>query len=570
MLSPRSPRPLAVVPSWIERHCAIPDGFRAGEPFRLYDAQLLFLANHYLVRGDAIWVPDNPLLAAAFVHARSLLVAPQKWGKNPLGAAYICAEAEGPTLFAGWAGKGDGYSCAEHGCGCGWEYPYDEGEPMGMPWPTPLIQVIAHSEAQTKNTWDVLLPMIRKGPLAELMPLTGEAFIRLRGADDQARIETVTAAALSRLGARATAVLEDQVESYWASNGMAGVSDTLHRNLSGVGGRAVMLANAWDPSQKSVAEREWNNTKARIYRQATWPPKGPDPAAPLDFEDDAQRRLILETVYPIDHRREGGGHIDLDTIEAEAVAMLEYDPPQAKRFFGNDKEVAGLGRAFDVQEFRERAVQRPKVVPPKALVTIGIDGSRRWDHFPLIATEVASGYQWPLEIFIPDGIELQLDKVEAVLDTAFATFDVWRVYADPPWIESWLAKWAGRWGERRVVEWDTRRPKIMAQAIRAWHTAVRTGELSHCAEGDRHCGLFVEHVGNAVRRETGYRDDEGALWTVEKEASNSPKKIDSVPAAVLSWQARLDALTSGALNVTPVTSAYAGLTPEEILERMLG
>lgn len=552
MLAPRENRTMAIVPEWIEHHCAVPDGFRAGQPMRLYDQQLLFLGNHYLVRGEAVWIPDNPLLAAAFVYARSLLAAPQKWGKNPLGGAQVCAEAEGPVLFAGWAGKDDGYSCADHGCGCAWEYPYDDGEPMGMPWPTPLIQIVAHSESQTKNTWDVLLPMIRKGPLADLIPLTGEAFIRLRGADDAARIETVTSAALSRLGARTTFVLEDQVEGYWQSNGMAAVSDTIHRNLAGIGGRAVELANAWDLSQGSVAEREWNSRRTDIYRQAVWAPEG------LDFEIAEQRRRILETVYPLDHRREGGGHLDLDTIEAEAVGMLEYDPPQAKRWFGNDRTIQGHGRAFDVQVFRNLAAKRPKEVPAGALVVIGIDGSRRWDHFPLIATEVASGYQWPLDIFVPNGVELQVGRVEAVLETAIETFDVWRVYGDPAWIESWLASWAGKWGKDRILAWDTRRTKAMAYAVRAWHSAVRSGELSHCAETDPHCALLTEHVGNAVRRETGYRDDEGPLWTVEKEAPNSPKKIDSVPAAVLSWEARLDAIRAGVLHLPaePV-SAYS-------------
>jgi hypothetical protein len=125
--------------------------------------------------------------------------------QEPAGRDHICAEAEGPVLFAGWAGEDDGYACADHGCGCGWEYAYDLGEPMGMAWPTPLIQITAYSEDQTDNTYDVLRPMIEKGPLADLIPKTGETFIRLRGADDQARIEIVTSSEQSRLGARATA-----------------------------------------------------------------------------------------------------------------------------------------------------------------------------------------------------------------------------------------------------------------------------------------------------------------------------------------------------------------------------
>jgi hypothetical protein len=561
---------MAVVPSWIEAHCVVPDGFRAGEPFRLYDSQLLFTANFYLVRGDAEWVPDNPVLGPAFVHSRGILVGPQKFGKNPYGAAWICAEAEGPVLFADWAGRDDGYACSDVGCGCGWEYSYDRGEPMGMLWPTPLIQIVAFSEDQTDNTWDVLRPMIEKGPLADLIPKTGESFIRLRGADDQSRIEIVTSSEQSRLGARTTAVLGDQLEQWWESNGMRRVADALFRNLAGVGGRAALLANAWDPTQHSVAEREFKSPATDIYRQSIWAPTEHECGSTEHdhFGDPIERRRIFEVVYPLDQRREGGGHIDLDSIEPEAVKIYAYDPPQARRYFGNERDVQGQGKAFDLAVWEERRVKRPKVVPDNALITIGIDGSVRWDHFPLIATDVAGGYQWPLGIWTPGGPgkEVNVLEVERVLEHAFDTWNVWRVYGDPPYIESWLAKWAGRWGEDVVLKWETARPKAMAYAYRSWKQAMTSGELSHCAAADEFCALFTEHVGNAVKRETGFRDDEGFLWTVEKEAPNSQKKMDSCPAAALSWEARNDALRDGALKLEE--SAYEGLTEKQIVARM--
>lgn len=547
----REDRSLLVVPEWIEAHCAVPDGFRAGAELRLYDWQLLYFAGFYLVRGDAEWIPSAPLLASAFRHRRGIVIGPQKLGKNPMGAAHICAEAEGPVLFRGWAGRDDGYACIDHGCGCGWEYSYDRGEPMGMPWPTPLIQITAYSEDQTDNTWDVLRPMIEKGPLADLMR-TGEAFIRLRGADDQARIETVTSSAQSRLGARTTFVLQDQLEEWWDSNGMTRVADTQYRNLAGVGGRASLLANAWDPARNSVAQREFESKSTDILRQATFAPRE------LDFMNPVDRRQIFETVYFPDVRRENGGHVDLDNIEAEAVGLSETDAPQARRYFGNEV-VEGAGKAFDLSRFKAAGRRSPYEPPEGALVTIGIDGSVRWDHFPVIGTEVASGYQWPLGIWVPNGPEAEVDgfQVEAVLDLAFSTWDVWRLYGDPPYIESWLARWAGRWGADRVRKWETARPKAMAYSLRAYRRAIDSGELSHCHESHPFCALFTEHIGNAVRRDTGFRDDEGFLWTVEKDRPNSRHKIDSVPAGSLSWEARNDAIAAGALNVEPeAVSAY--------------
>lgn len=541
-----------IVIDWIQRHCAVPDGFRAGDELVLYRYQFDFLTNFYLVRGDARWVPDAPVLAPSFVYRRGILIGPQKLGKNPLVAAQICAEAEGPVVFAGWASRDDGYACIDYGCGCGWEYAYDPGEPMGMPWPTPLIQITAFSEDQTDNTYDVLRPMIEKGRLADLIPHTGESFIRLRGANDQARIETVTSSAQSRLGARATFVPQDQLEQWWPSNGMTRVADTQYRNLAGTGGRAVGLANAWDPSQNSVAQREFESKKADVYRQATWAPHA------LDFSDPNDRRRIFEAVYPPDVLRENGGHLDLDAIEPEAVAILAYDPPQARRFFANEI-VEGQGKAFNLRLWNDRAVQRPKVVPDGALIVIGIDGSVDRDHFPVIGTEVASGYQWPLGIWVPGGPghDVPMHEVDQCLLAAFDRWNVWRLAADPPYIESWLATWIGRWGEDRVVKFVTGSPKQMAVALRAWRVAMERGELEHCATSDPFCDLFTQHVGNAVRRDTGYRDDEGFLWTIEKERPGGPLKIDGAVAATISWDARTRAIAAGALNVQELVSAYS-------------
>jgi hypothetical protein len=565
---------MTVVPSWIEAHAVIPDGFRAGQPFRLYDAQLLYIASMYTVRPDVIWVPENPVLAAAFLRRRGLIVAPQKWGKNPLGAVQVLAEGCGPVVFAGFAGRDDGYACDDWGCGCGWEYRYDPGEPMGMLWPTPIIQITAFSEKQTDNTWKLLRPMIAKGPLVDVLPNRGEDKIRLRHDDDldePAVIETVTASSLSRLGARATFILQDQLESWLPTNGMDDVADAQYRNLAGTGGRASLLANAWDPSQASIAKREWELVDDGIYRQAIWPPTHAElPCLDADHDhygDPLERRRIFETVYPLDHRREGGGHVDLDNIDAEAEGILQNDPPQAKRWFGNEL-VEGSGKAFEVATFTDRRRSSPYLPPDKSLIVVGVDGSVLWDHFPLIATEVVSGYQWPLHIWTPNGVEVDVTEVDDVVAATFDRWEVWRLYGDPPYIESWLSKWAGQYGEKRVIAWDTSRVKAMAYALRSWKQAMNTGEMSHCDATWPWCALFTQHVANAHRRDTGYQDDVGPLWTVQKERKGSQKKIDSVPAGALSWAARLDAIASGALNVEVEESAYDGLTEEEIVARM--
>jgi hypothetical protein len=537
-----------VVPSWIERHCVVPDGFLVGHPFRLYEWQLAYLGAFYTVRGSVAFDPVRPVLGPAFRYQRGLIVGPQKLGKDPLGAAHICVEAVGPVLFAGWAGRDDGYACAEHGCRCGWEYAYEPGEPMGFAWPTPLIQITAVSEDQTDNAYDALRPMIDLGPLHDVIPKTGEQFIRL---PNGGRIEPVTSSAPSRLGQRITFAKQGEAGLYTKRNGMDKVADTQYRNLAGMGGRASLDSNAWDPAEKSVAQREYESSAPDVYRQF------PQPPAHLSYANRAERRKIHRAVYPPEVRRDKGGHVDLDGIESEAAKLAEHDEPQAARFFGN-RPVPGAGKAFDLERWKDRRVTRPKVVPERALVTLGFDGSRSDDHTALIGTEVASGYQWPVGIWRAEDFrgEIPAKLVDEVVEQAFETWDVWRLYADPPYWREVIAGWAGQYGTDKVLETPTYRRRWMAEVIRSWHGAMVTGDLSHCAASDPLCALFSWHVGNAVREPTGYRDDSGPLWIVAKEAPGSPAKIDSVPAAVLSWEARRDAITAGVLHTAPTTSVY--------------
>ena len=57
----------------------------------------------------------------------------------------------------------------------------------------------------------------------------------------------------------------------------------------------------------------------------------------------------------------------------------------------------------------------------------------------------------------------------------------------------------------------------------------------------------MRHVGNARRQDLTQRDEQGkALWLIRKERPDSPLKIDLAMAAVLSWEARIDAIAAGA------------------------
>jgi hypothetical protein len=520
---------MTVVPEWIERHCIVPDGFRKGRPFRLYDYQLRYVGNFYLVRGDALWIPENPILAPAFVYRRGLLVGPQKVGKNPLVATQVCVEGVGPALFAGWARRDEGYVCSEHGCRCGWEYPYDEGEPKGMAWATPLIQITAFSEESTENTYDALRPMIDDGPLHDLIPKTGEEFIRLPGGG---RIDTVTSSHQSRLGQRVTFVPQDEVGIWTAQNKMTRVADTQYRGLSGMGGRASLTTNAWDPTENSVAQQQYESSAADIYRQLTRPPKT------LSYGNKRDRAKIHRITYPPDTLRENGGHVDLEAIENEAADLVQRDAAQADRFYGNGL-VAGGGIAVDPDVWD--ALARPaREVPAGTPIGLGFDGSISQDATILRAC-TKDGFSFLIGKWIrppnaPEGWKVPRLEVHEAVHGAFATYRVGMMLCDPPkwWTE--VEEWAAEYGEEVIVSLDTNQhERRFAPAVDRWLTALTEATHTHDADPDTD-----EHVKAAHKRKARIKDpedDNRTLYVLVK--GQDRRRIDGAVADVLAYEAAM-------------------------------
>lgn len=304
---------------WIEAHCPIPTGFDRGKPFVHRDWQLWGTVNHYRVKANALWRPARPILAPAFENRRSQIIAPQKTGKGPWAASLTLNEARGPALFGGWARSGEAFECSDYLCGCGFVYEYEEGEAKGIPWPTPLIQLFATSQEQVDNTYGPLQGMVKEGPLSEFIR-AAETFARI---GEDGLIQSVTSSALSRLGNPITFAVFDETGTFTETNKLKGVARVARRGLAGIGGRSVETTNAYDPSQASTAQETYESSAKDVFRFFRRPPEH------LKFKNARDRRKILEYVY------RGSPWVDLDAIEAELLEMLEKDPEEAERFYGN-------------------------------------------------------------------------------------------------------------------------------------------------------------------------------------------------------------------------------------------
>ena len=150
---------------------------------------------------------------------------------------------------------------------------------------------------------------------------------------DLDRIDVVTASATSRLGNPISDAEQDEAGLYTKSNGMLDVADTQRRGAAGMGGRTHFWTNAYDPGENSYAQQQFETSASDVWIFYRNPDLNPDlrhkDGTPYSFNNRRERRKILEWVYA------GSPWVPLDSVEAEAEALMEKDPAQAERFFGN-------------------------------------------------------------------------------------------------------------------------------------------------------------------------------------------------------------------------------------------
>ena len=514
---------LWVLLAWHERHCIIPDGFRKGTPWQHYDWQLWVGANHYRVRPAAVPFDAEgyPTRAAAFENRRSQVIAAQKTGKGPFAAVIVSGEAVGPALFAGWAAAGDAYRCEDHGCSCGWEYPYESGEAMGMPWPTPLIQLLATSEDQVDNVYRPLQAMARGPYLSELMQVR-EGFIRL---PNDGRIDVVTSSAQSRLGNPITFALQDETQLYTAQNKLVRVAETMRRGLAGMGGRSMETTNCFDPAEQSVAQRTFEGRAKDVFRFYEQPPTD------LKWSRKADRIKILEYNYS------GSPHVPIKQVLAEAEELGETDPAQAERFYGN-RIVAGLGAWCDFEAWKARA--KPRELGRRPQVVLGFDGSDT-DDWTGIRAETRDGYQFtPTTSTGPTiwnpaehGDKVPRLEVDAAVAELFEKFDVLRMYCDPPYWSTEIDAWAERYGEKRVMRWETYRPRQMHAAAERLLTDVNKKDSGFSHDGCPVTEIQVRNARKAAR-------NPAPRYVLAKPGADS-RKIDLAVCSILAHEAWGDA-----------------------------
>lgn len=514
---------------WIDENLAAPDRAEY-EPFVPTPEQARFILGFYEI---------NPRTGKRLIR-RALLSRPRGWGKSPFLAALACAEALGPVVPDGWDA---------------------DGQPVGMPWArvrTPLVDISAVSEAQTSNTWDPLLEMLRGGPAVDnhpgLEPL--DTMVNL----PRGNIMQITSSARSIKGRRSVFAVMDQTEEWVRSNGGLRLANRIRFNAAKVGGSSVETPNAYTAGEGSVAEashkfaeRIQGAKKAGRPYDATFLLDHRQAPETTDLDDEESLRAGLIEAYG-DSADANGGWVDIDRLIAE-VWDQDNDPADSRRDLLNQHGSAGNAWVTSIEWAARKAdplTVRP--IAPGDLITLGFDGSRsrvkgKADATALVGCRVADGLLFTVRVWEqPDGADgegwsVDPVQVDAEIAQTFTRFKVAGFYADPAHWETWVSQWEATYRRRlkvgrreHPIEWwmTGGRMTEIVRATRSLYQAIEMGDMWHDGSAD-----LTRHVLNARRRAT----QSGVIIT--KATPDSPNKVDAAVAAILAWQARLDAIAKG-------------------------
>lgn len=469
------------------------------------------------------------------------------------------------------------------------------GNPVGRPVASPYIPMLSYSKDQTEElAYGALVSILGESPDADLFDIGLDRILRLddRGKADGSAVP-LAGSPNARDGARTTFQLFDEPHRLYTPR-LHEAHNTMSANLP-----KRPDADAWSLYVGTAGELGQGSIQEDLHHEARQMAEGKIKSDPriFYFHRDAGKT----------HRgkdKDAVGH-NLATKRGRIDAIAEATGPDGEYGPGQFEDIAeqwtrpkadlnylervwlnlwitGDKQAFDLEAVTDLGGM--PAIKPGSLVTAGFDGARFRDSTAIVLTDVLTGVQqlyalWerPLDV---NEWEVDPSEVSDAVDMLMFTYNVWRWNGDPAHYTEEHANWAGRYPQ--VEEWWTHTPRKMAFAVKDYQDAIRGGSISFARDDTPAKGspvteetmgeALIRHIGNAGKRmvqiyDAGDENDAGEvaenplrgrqLFTLEK--LHETRKFDACMAAILSWQARLDALRDEKLLHTPTSTVVKKL-----------
>lgn len=527
---------------WIEENLAAPDR-QEYEPFVPTREQAEFILRFYEV----------DVTGRRRIIRRGVLSRPRGWGKSPFLASLCLVEGLADVVP-------DGFDA--------------DGRPAGRPWSTvrtPLVQLAAVSEEQVrKNTWAPMLEMVDPSlwpPVFDNYPGIEpmETFVNL----PKGQISFMTASGSTAKGNRPIFQVWDQTEEWFPGNGGTRLARILADNAAKVGSPYIETPNAYTPGMQSVAEATANawraiqEGRARVDRGLLYDHREAPPDTSLTDLESLTAGLRYAYGDSSDHPggcviHEPACEPGWSPIDSHIARIWDPDADEQGSRGNFLNQITHASDSWLSEPEWKACRDTGRSVKRSDPITLGFDGSRgrakgKPDATALVACRVSDGHVWPVDVWeAPDSPseweawEPPLSLIEETIDRVFREHTVVGFYCDPArdwrsYVNAWEAKYGGRVKVRESVAhpfewWMTGGRSIkIERAVQQLEAAVRNRDMTHAGDP-----RLTRHVLNARRRLAHNH------LTLGKESSYSSRKIDAAIAAVLAWQARLDALAAGA------------------------
>lgn len=500
--------------NWGSRFLAQPDGVRRGQRWQYSDEQAMFLLWFYAV--------DE---TGRFIYRNAVLERPKGWGKSPLLAAICCTELLGPVCFSHFD---------------------DNGSAVGMPDPTPLVQIAAISDSQANNTMDLVREMLAEGDAVKSrLPGLGDGRyldINLSKVTypGNRKLEKVTASPRGREGNRATFVVMDETHLWVPAEKGPDLFEALSRNLVKRDRRWVATTNAPVPGESSVAELHHDGYEKMVAGETF--DKGmlfdTREVYVEDIYDPITALPALKEVYG-DAALPETGWINLDRIWAEINDPTTREEV-ARRFYFNQR-VSGYTTWLKPSQWRDcrdtslrlkktdKIALGFKIVPRNGAASIVACRLTDGALFDL------SGKHWERLESDPPEWEVSAPKVDKRIRQILDTYDVYKLCADPANFQDIVGRWYADY-DNVVEEWWISNKTKMAKAVEQFEQAVIAKRLKWNDE------TISRHILNC------HVDEVPQGYILRKETKHSTRYITAAQAAVLALEAAVVAIEEGALK----------------------